>query len=467
MATALHHLTPEILFSRRAHKRHMTRAAKAFSAISLGAAFAFTASEAAAQTARASTDNAFTAIDGTPLGFTEDGDLRVMLASGEEMIIPRGEYGLVGDQIMVSDLIDGVEVAQNGYIPPTSGAYPTYSSPGFFGGLGYGGILIPVGLVAAGIIAYIVITRSNNTAPEFAAASFSENFDENDTGTVVAAPATDAEKDTITYTLSGVDAGAFTVDSSGNISFTSKPNEEAPGDAGRDNVYNLSITATDDHGEASSALVTITVIDDDADYQTDATATLTSLSAGNDDVTASGAITDFDAGAGNDAVNITGTMSGTGDMGTGNDHLTVSNDLGSAATFDMGAGNDWFELDGGTQAANITVDLGTGADVVDIDAAIAGTTAKLDIEAMSSDDIIDLRELTLSENVNTTVYADLATAMAELDDYDVVFWDNGADLQMVIDVDEDDDVTVTGDADDMFIDLIGIQSVSATMFDLA
>ena len=160
-------------------------------------------------------------------------------------------------------------------------------------------------------------------------------------------------------------------------------------------------------------------------------------------------------------------MSGTGDMGTGNDHLTVSNDLGSAATFDMGAGNDWFELDGGTQAANITVDLGTGADVVDIDAAIAGTTAKLDIEAMSSDDIIDLRELTLSENVNTTVYADLATAMAELDDYDVVFWDNGADLQMVIDVDEDDDVTVTGDADDMFIDLIGIQSVSATMFDLA
>ena len=63
-----------------------------------------------------------------------------------------------------------MEVAQNGYIlPPTSGAYPTYSSPGFFGGMGYGGILIPVGLVAVGILAYIVLTRSANTAPEFSA----------------------------------------------------------------------------------------------------------------------------------------------------------------------------------------------------------------------------------------------------------------------------------------------------------
>ena len=74
---------PEILFSRRAQKRHMARAAKAFSAISLGAAFAFTAVKPLRRP-RASTDNPFTTIDGTPLGFTEDGDLRVMLASGEE-----------------------------------------------------------------------------------------------------------------------------------------------------------------------------------------------------------------------------------------------------------------------------------------------------------------------------------------------------------------------------------------------
>ena len=171
-----------------------------------------------------------------------------MLASGEEMIIPRGEYGLVGDQIMVSDLIEGVEVAQNGYIPPTSSAYPTYSSPGFFGGLGYGGILIPVGLVAAGIIAYVVITRSNNTAP-VSEASYSTTFAENGTGTVLTVSATDAEEDTITYSLSGDDAGQFSIDASGKITFTDDPNHDAPGDKGFDNVYNMIVTATDDHGK--------------------------------------------------------------------------------------------------------------------------------------------------------------------------------------------------------------------------
>ena len=157
-------------------------------------------------------------------------------------------------------------------------------------------------------------------------------------------------------------------------------------------------------------------------------------------------------------------------MGTGNDHLTISNDLGAGSvTFDMDTGNDWFELDTGTQAGTITVDLGTGSDVVDIDEKITGATAKLVIEAMGTDDIIDLRELNLSEGVNTTIYSSLALAMDELDDYDVVFWDNGADLQMVIDADEDDDVTGTGDFDSggMLIDLDGIQTVTAAMFDLA
>jgi len=467
MSLAIRAFAPEPLFTRRAHRQNMARAAKALSAISLGAAFVLTTGEAGALSSRASGEEGFSPINGTPLGFNDDGDLIVLLADGKETVIPRGEYGLVGDQIVVSDMIEGIEVAQNGYIPPTSGV-PVYGGPGPMG-LGYASWAIPLGIAAVGVLAYLYLSRSNNEAPAFASTTYTASFDENDNGTVVSTPATDAEGDTITYSLSDTDAGQFSIDTSGNITFKSKPNEEAPGDAGRDNVYNLTVTATDDHGEASSSVVTVTVTDDDADYQADATATLTSLSAGNDDVTASGTITGFDAGAGNDAVDITGTMaSGTGDMGTGNDHLTISNDLGAGSvTFDMDTGNDWFELDSGTQAGTITVDLGTGSDVVDIDAAITGTTAKLVIEAMGTDDIIDLRALNLSEGVNTTIYSSLALAVVELDDYDVVFWDNGADLQMVIDADENDDMTLTGDAGDMFIDLDGIQTVTAAMFDLS
>ena len=446
MATALHHLTPEILFSRRAQKRHMARAAKAFSAISLGAAFAFTASEAAAQTARASTDNPFTTIDGTPLGFTEDGDLRVMLASGEEMIIPRGEYGLVGDQIMVSDLIEGVEVAQNGYIPPTSGAYPTYSSPGFFGGLGYGGILIPVGLVAAGIIAYIVITRSNNTAPELSEASYSTTFAENGTGTVLTVSATDAEKDTITYSLSGDDAGQFSIDASGKITFTDDPNHDAPGDKGFDNVYNMTVTATDDHGKASSSTVAVTVSSaadtatDDGDGTVDGTAN-------NDDLNATAEITAAsDLGAGNDFLDIQAGVATTieVEMGTGNDSMmiTTGGDIALDAVLDLGAGNDQLEIDVDTGAINFTIELGGGLNVIDIDA--AQSAKQITVKDFSSDDVIDVSDW-MTFTLDATAHASVTAARGSIGNdeywigYDsgtghsyVFFNDGGVEVEMII-----------------------------------
>ena len=446
MATALHHLTPEILFSRRAQKRHMARAAKAFSAISLGAAFAFTASEAAAQTARASTDNPFTTIDGTPLGFTEDGDLRVMLASGEEMIIPRGEYGLVGDQIMVSDLIEGVEVAQNGYIPPTSGAYPTYSSPGFFGGLGYGGILIPVGLVAAGIIAYIVITRSNNTAPELSEASYSTTFAENGTGTVLTVSATDAEKDTITYSLSGDDAGQFSIDASGKITFTDDPNHDAPGDKGFDNVYNMTVTATDDHGKASSSTVAVTVSSaadtatDDGDGTVDGTAN-------NDDLNATAEITAAsDLGAGNDFLDIQAGVATTieVEMGTGNDSMmiTTGGDIALDAVLDLGAGNDQLEIDVDTGAINFTIELGGGLNVIDIDA--AQSAKQITVKDFSSDDVIDVSDW-MTFTLDATAHASVTAARGSIGSdeywigYDsgtghsyVFFNDGGVEVEMII-----------------------------------
>ena len=446
MATALHHLTPEILFSRRAQKRHMARAAKAFSAISLGAAFAFTASEAAAQTARASTDNPFTTIDGTPLGFTEDGDLRVMLASGEEMIIPRGEYGLVGDQIMVSDLIEGVEVAQNGYIPPTSGAYPTYSSPGFFGGLGYGGILIPVGLVAAGIIAYIVITRSNNTAPELSEASYSTTFAENGTGTVLTVSATDAEKDTITYSLSGDDAGQFSIDASGKITFTDDPNHDAPGDKGFDNVYNMTVTATDDHGKASSSTVAVTVSSaadtatDDGDGTVDGTAN-------NDDLNATAEITAAsDLGAGNDFLDIQAGVATTieVEMGTGNDSMmiTTGGAIALDAVLDLGAGNDQLEIDVDTGANNFTIELGGGLNVIDIDD--AQSAKQITVKDFSSDDVIDVSDW-MTFTLDATAHASVTAARGSIGSdeywigYDsgtghsyVFFNDGGVEVEMII-----------------------------------
>lgn len=85
--------------------------------------------------------------------------------------------------------------------------------------------------------------------------------DENLAGVAYQATATDANANTITYAISGTDAGDFTINpSTGAVTFVSAPNFEAPADANGDNVYAITIAASD--GMATTTLaVTITVRD--------------------------------------------------------------------------------------------------------------------------------------------------------------------------------------------------------------
>ena len=420
--------TPEPLFSRRAYKRHMARTAKAFSAISMGAAFVLTSGEAFAQSSRASAENGFSPLDGQPIGFNEAGDLRVMLASGEEITIPRGEYGLVGDQIMVSDMIDGVEVAQNGYIPPTSDAYPVYGNTGggMFGNMGMGSVVVPLGLILGGILVYFLITRANNDAPAFGEASYSANFAENGTGTVVAVSAVDAEGDTFSYSLSGTDAESFSIDASGNITFTDRPNFDSPGSVADTNVYSFNAVATDEHGEATSVPVTVTVTDATdtvtaengvATYAGDATA---------EDISMNTATTDVDMAGGSDTLDLqAGIASGTVDMGSGNDSLLLSGGtIGASAVVILGDGNDVFEIDVDTGANDFTVNLGSGdADIIDIDSTQGdkvitvtnfGSGDKLDVDGWDT------------FTFDATVHADAATAEAAAGNDEITyFYDSG------------------------------------------
>ena len=47
------------------------------------------------------------------------------------------------------------------------------------------------------------------------------------------------------WSLTGTDAGDFIIDESGRLSFRNVPDHERPADSGRDNVYNLSVRASD------------------------------------------------------------------------------------------------------------------------------------------------------------------------------------------------------------------------------
>ncbi len=108
-------------------------------------------------------------------------------------------------------------------------------------------------------VALTVTDQVETGAPTFLSAP-TGNVSENQTSAYVIR-AEDAEGDDITYSISGTDAGLFTVDSeTGEVSFLTAPDFDSPSDAGGNNVYNITVTASDGTN-ANSQDVAITVSD--------------------------------------------------------------------------------------------------------------------------------------------------------------------------------------------------------------
>jgi len=99
-----------------------------------------------------------------------------------------------------------------------------------------------------------------NDAPVFTSSN-KANVAENTTAVTTLA-ATDADGDTLTYSISGgADQALFSLDSnSGALTFINAPDFEAPGDSNSDNAYAVEVTAND--GQSTTPLtLTITVTD--------------------------------------------------------------------------------------------------------------------------------------------------------------------------------------------------------------
>ena len=95
----------------------------------------------------------------------------------------------------------------------------------------------------AGTRAVIVTVTNVDEAPTITGEASIE-FAENTTGTVETYSASDPEGGTIAPSLSGPDADGFTFNS-GVLSFRATPNYEAPTDANRNNVYEVTVEAAD------------------------------------------------------------------------------------------------------------------------------------------------------------------------------------------------------------------------------
>ena len=71
-------------------------------------------------------------------------------------------------------------------------------------------------------------------------------FPENSDAVVATFTATDPEGDEVTWTRTGDDADRFAISEDGVLTFVTPPDYEAPNDVGTNNIYEVTVTATDD-----------------------------------------------------------------------------------------------------------------------------------------------------------------------------------------------------------------------------
>ena len=111
-----------------------------------------------------------------------------------------------------------------------------------------------------GTLEVTVTVEAVDEAPEFRSGSTTEfAYQENGTSDLYTYRATDPEGGDVTWHLSGVDSGAFTISETGVLTFNESPDYEDPADDDDDNVYQVTVVARDEQNNDRNLEVTVTV----------------------------------------------------------------------------------------------------------------------------------------------------------------------------------------------------------------
>ena len=206
-----------------------------------------------------------------------------------------------------------------------------------------------------------IAVANTNDAP-VVTSSDNASFSENSTGTVYTATATDVDAGTtLTYSLSGDDAALFNIDAdTGAVTFKSAPNYEAPADHGGNNIYDVTVTASDGITTVSQAVaITVANVDEAPTFTSGTAAAIAENGTG---IAYQAAATDPDAGA-----TLTYTLSGTDATLFNIDAATGAVSFKSAPNFEAPTDT------GGNNVYDVTVKASDGSNTTSQDVAITVT----------------------------------------------------------------------------------------------
>ena len=117
----------------------------------------------------------------------------------------------------------------------------------------------------ASATARVTITVTQVDEPPIISGDDPGVYAENGTGPVADYNAVDPERARIVWTLTGADAGDFSISSTGKLTFNSPPDYENPADDNTDNTYEVTVEASDAGSLSSSRTITVTVTNVDED----------------------------------------------------------------------------------------------------------------------------------------------------------------------------------------------------------
>ena len=285
----------------------------------------------------------------------------------------------------------------------------------------------------------ITVTNDNDNAPVFTSPA-TANAQENQTAAYMAA-ATDADGDTLVYSLSGTDAALFTIDAAtGEVSFMAAPDFEAPGDDDRDNVYDIIVTASDGTTDTEQAVaITVTNENDNAPvFTSPATANVQE----NQTVAYEAAATDADGNA------LVYSLSGT-DAAL----FTINANTGEVSFIeapDFEAPGD----DGGDNVYDIIVTASDGTNSTDHNVAITVTNDNDNIPVFTSPATANARENQTAAYMASATDADGDTLVYSLSGTDAALFTIDADTGEVSFIEAPDFEAPGDDGGDNIYDII-------------